>query len=141
MLNSQWKILTVARIDANRDLSLTQTFNFDPFYRLRTDKLDILIDYAVKQGFPLGQAKATCTWNDAVKQLEAKDYKATTAKITVKGIHGDNSLKLEGEGISINNIRVIPFGSVSSILFNGDFEMPLIGGKGQKGVPPGWNGY
>jgi hypothetical protein len=47
-------------------------------------------------------------------------------------------LKFEGEGITIDDVRLIPWGSAVSVLLNGGFEDPQFLNEEFDGVPSGW---
>ena len=47
-------------------------------------------------------------------------------------------MAFEGEGITIDDIRVVPWGSSLSVLLNGGFEDPQFDGPSFNGLPSGW---
>lgn len=52
--------------------------------------------------------------------------------------HGENVLKFEGEGITIDDVRLVPWGSAVSVLLNGGFEDPQFINTEFNGIPSGW---
>jgi hypothetical protein len=79
-----------------------------------------------------GQVK----WNDYVVQsLNPCDYSVNTASIYVNAKIGENNIKFEGTGVSdsygltIDNVRLVKYGTNINIVTNGDFEIPCQSGK------------
>lgn len=140
LFNHMWAKTKVGRVDANINQTLVKVFHFDSYFRLKTNKMNLLVDYAAKKGVSLSAVRGTCTWNHHIEKFEPKDYEIQQVKIPVEAHEGENMLKFEGEGLIIDNVRLIPLGSVSNILLNGDFEIPTVNDQIGHTVPSGWNG-
>ena len=66
LLNHMWVSAKVGRLDPNNNISLTKVLTFDEFYRFKTNKLHLLIDFVAKEGVSLSSVGGTCRWNKIV---------------------------------------------------------------------------
>ena len=72
---------------------------------------------------------AGVSWNGQVFKVVARHRKINIFKIIVIASRGRNLLTLEGqaidgEGVTIDNVKFTPYGSSSLAVSNGDFEDP-----------------
>lgn len=75
------------------------------------------------------------------------DYSIHIFKVNVTAVIGQNSLQIEGAGISdsygltIDNVQLVRVGSAQNIVVNGDFQTPYqAGGWHIFNSIPGWQG-
>jgi hypothetical protein len=66
LLNHMWVSAKVGRLDPNNNISLTKVLTFDEFYRFKTNKMHLLIDFVAKEGVSLSRVGGTCRWNKIV---------------------------------------------------------------------------
>ena len=86
-------------------------------------------DFVTTANAELEVPLAEVSWNGKVFNIIAHNRNLNKFKIPIVASIGQNLLTFEGqgkngEGVTIDNIKLIPYGSSSKLLSNGDFEDP-----------------
>ena len=111
-------------------------------------KFQLRFQYACRQGVSFGSCKGDVFWNGKkIFSVAPRDYKVRTKVLYVYVDAGENSLKFQGAGCSdgygltIDNVRLVRYGTKVNIVVNGGFQKPSVG-KGWKlfNDIPGWWG-
>lgn len=138
LLNHNWEKIHVGKIDAVENLTLSKTFEFDSRMVYKTNKFVLKFDYALHKNLQVDKAEATCQWNNQKFKIKPTDKKVHRFETIVFASQGENSLSFEGEGITIDDVRLVPWGSAVSVLLNGGFEDPQFSAASLKDLPSGW---
>ena len=82
----------------------------------------------------LNKPLATLSWNGQDFPLVPTSYSKNKFRVEVKAVRGPNQLMISGKGVdeqglTVDNIQLIPFGSRANVLENGDFEENSISDK------------
>lgn len=93
LLNHMWSSATVGRLDPNNNITLNRVFEFDEFYRFKTNKLHLLVDFAAREGASLSTVGGTCHWNGVAEKLIPRDSQVQSVKIPVTANKGYNTVK------------------------------------------------
>ena len=153
LYNCRWGKTQVCELDGRTNGHLAQSWNFNKDYNIvkpqnNRRKFKLSFQYACRQGVSFNSCKGNIFWNGKrIFSVAPKDYKVHTKTIQVLARVGGNALKFQGSGCSdrlgltIDNVKLIRYGSKISIVVNGGFEKPNVG-KGWKVFNdiPGWWG-
>lgn len=145
--NLQWNS-QVIELDGNSNFEITQYFTFDAAYNLVANAAQYTLfggkyltytlefDYAARQNGAASPftSQADILWNDAViASLVPSDYLLHHFAIQVRVVAGDNTLELDGAGVSdgygliIDNVKLTSDYNSTNLIFNGDFSAPALG--------------
>jgi len=87
--------------------------------------------YACRKGLDFDSCQGSIFWNGKmILAVAPEDHKIHTKVLQVFVDVGDNSLKFVGTGISdkrgltIDNVKLVRYGTKVNICINGDFEKP-----------------
>jgi len=97
-------------------------------------------DYALHKDGKVGQSEGSCSWNNQNFKIKPTNNKVQKFEVIVFASNGENTLSFEGEGITIDDVRLVPWGSSLSVLLNGAFEDPQFSTTSFEGLPSSWNG-
>ena len=91
-------------------------------------KFQLQFQYACRNGVSFNSCKGDVFWNGKkIFTVAPRDYKVRTKTLNVFVKVGDNSLKFQGRGCSdrrgltIDNVRLVRYGSKVNIVVNGGF--------------------
>ena len=124
--NKNWKDSKVARLSSEHGESLSQQFHLDKDFRFRTNRYHLELEMAPTEEAELNTPLGELTWNGKVYPLVATSRKVQKFKVEVTAVRGPNLISIsgqgkDGEGLSIDNIKLIPLGSSTLSIKNGDF--------------------
>lgn len=113
-----------------------------------TNQFTLKLQYACRKDVPLESCLADIVWNNKiVLSIVPVDYAVKTYSLLVTVKPGQNTLQIEGAGISdsygliVDNVQLIRQGTTQNIVVNGGFEQPSVGFSwGIFNSIPGWVG-
>ena len=105
-------------------------------------------EWACRRTISFTSCQGNILWNNAIiASIVPSDYSIHIFKVNVSAVVGQNSLQIEGAGISdsygltIDNVQLVRVGSAQNIVVNGDFQTPYqAGGWHIFNSIPGWQG-
>ena len=133
LYNCRWRKTQVVELDGHRNAYLTQKWKFNSEYNLVNQqsnkrKFRLQFQYACRNGVSFNSCKGDVFWNGKkIFTVAPRDYKVRTKTLNVFVKVGDNSLKFQGRGCSdrrgltIDNVRLVRYGSKVNIVVNGGF--------------------
>lgn len=112
-----------------------------------SNKFTLSFDYACREGVAFGSCMADVLWNNQIIfSIVPVDHIIHSYSIQLIAHAGENRLQFEGAGISdsygltIDNVKLIRFGTATDIVVNGGFEQPSVGFSwGIFPSIPGWS--
>lgn len=113
-----------------------------------SNQFTLSLQYACRMNVDFGSCLADVIWNDKViLSIVPSDYAVHTFNLVVSAVAGQNTLQIEGAGISdsygliVDNVQLIRQGTSLNIVVNGGFEQPSVGASwGIFNSIPGWTG-
>ena len=113
-----------------------------------SNKYRLTFQYACRSGVCLQSCKGKVMWNGQIIQsISPKNRCVQSYSTWVYVRRGTNRLRFQGlgksdrKGLTIDNVRLVRYGSKRNIVVNGGFQKPCVG-KGWKifNNIPGWKG-
>ncbi|MCB0368719.1 MAG: hypothetical protein KDD45_04545 [Bdellovibrionales bacterium] len=91
-------------------------------------KFTLSFEYACRNGVPFHSCSGNIVWNnEIILSIVPSDYAVHLVSIEVLVIAGDNSLQIEGTGLSnsygltVDNVKLVREGTLTNIVVNGGF--------------------
>ena len=111
-------------------------------------KFKLSFQYACRKWTSFLSCQANILWNNVIiATIIPSDYNVHTYSIWVEVVGGENKLQIEGAGIkdrkglTIDNVRLVRYGTNTNIVVNGGFQAPSVGYSwGIFNNIPGWEG-